>query len=216
MTETSTNEGLRERKKRQTRATIVAAALRLFGERGFDAVTVAEIARAAEVSEKTVFNHFPTKEDLVFERGMERLAALIDAIRMRPAGASIVAPFRRMTGELVDTIEHGPIEGILSIPRMVGQSRALRERLFIGWEREAAELAPVIAEEVNAPPGDLTPLVVARTLSWTHRVIFRAAIERLPAGEDRVALAADLREQASRAYDLLEGGLAGYGARGTL
>jgi hypothetical protein len=55
-------------------------------------------------------------------------------------------------------------------------------------------------------------LVVARTLAWTHRVIFRAAFTRLMEGEDQSVVAADLREEARRAYDLLEEGLAGYGA----
>ena len=81
--------GLRERKKLKTREEIAAAAMRLFGERGFDAVTVAEIARAAEVSEKTVFNYFPSKEDLIVHRGQEKTAALIEAIReLTPAGRS--------------------------------------------------------------------------------------------------------------------------------
>ena len=62
-------EGLRERKKRETREAIAAAAMALFLEHGFDAVTVADVARAADVSEKTVFNYFATKEDLVFFRG---------------------------------------------------------------------------------------------------------------------------------------------------
>ena len=79
-------EGLRERKKRATRDAIAAAARRLFAERGFDAVTVAEIAAAADVSEKTVFNHFATKEDLVFAGGEDRLAQLLAAIpSARPA-----------------------------------------------------------------------------------------------------------------------------------
>src|SRR4051794_3589293 len=86
-------EGLRASKKRRTREAIAAAALRLFTERGFDAVTVAEVAAAADVSEKTVFNYFPAKEDLLFERGEERRAALVEAIRSRPAGTSVVEPF---------------------------------------------------------------------------------------------------------------------------
>src|SRR4051794_29442669 len=85
-------EGLRARKKRQTRAAIAAAAMDLFRSRGFDAVTIADIAAAADVSRKTVFNYFPAKEDLVFEAGQERRAALVQAIRERPAGASLVAP----------------------------------------------------------------------------------------------------------------------------
>ena len=90
----ATTEGLRERKKRQTREVIARAAMRLFVARGFDEVTVADVARAADVSEKTVFNYFPAKEDLVLHGGEERRAALIEAIRTRPAGTSIVELFR--------------------------------------------------------------------------------------------------------------------------
>jgi len=71
----------------------------------------------------------------------------------------------------------------------------------------------VIAEETGAADGDLVPAVIARTLAWTHRLVFRAAFQRLFAGEDQRAVAADLREQAHRAYETLEQGLAGYGAR---
>ena len=100
------------------------------------------------------------------------------------------------------------------MPRLVAGSRSLRDRLFLGWEQEAAALTPVIAEEAGAPEGDLVPAVVARTLAWTHRLVFRAAFTRLLAGEDQRAVAADLREQARRAYETLEQGLAGYGAKG--
>src|SRR6188472_3653914 len=119
-------EGLRERKKRQTRAAIAEAAMTLFQAHGFDAVTVADVARAADVSEKTVFNYFPAKEDLVVHGGEERRAALIEAIRSRPAGASIVEPFRAASLEFVERLEHDPVESIVSIPRLVSQSRSLR------------------------------------------------------------------------------------------
>src|SRR6188472_3928476 len=146
----ATTEGLRERKKRQTREAIAQAAMRLFLARGFDAVTVADVARAADVSEKTVFNYFPAKEDLVLHGGEERRAALIEAIRSRPAGTSIVEPFRAASLEFV---EHDPVESIVSIPRLVSQSRSLRDRLFLGWEQEAAALTPVVAEETGAAEG---------------------------------------------------------------
>ena len=204
-------EGLRERKKRRTRDAIVGAALALFAERGFDAVTVAEIARAADVSEKTVFNHFPAKEDLVFEPRRERLAALAEALRERPAGTPIVAVFRQNTEAFIDRVERGPADDVTMVPRVVMGSRSLRERLFLNWEREAQLIAPIIAEQTAAAPGDLVPLVAARTLTWTHRVIVRAGHERLLAGEDGAVIARDLRDQAQRAYDLLESGLAGYG-----
>ena len=83
--------GLRERKKQQTRQLIADTARRLFAERGFDAVTVAEIARAAEVAEKTVFNYFPTKEDLFYRRLEGFEDELLDAIRQREPGESVLA-----------------------------------------------------------------------------------------------------------------------------
>jgi AcrR family transcriptional regulator len=205
-------EGLRERKKRETREAITRAAWKLFARRGFDAVTVADIARAAKVSEKTVFNYFPTKEDLVFGAGMQRTAALIDAVRARPPGASIVEPFRRWTMDYLDRVEHDPGDSLTAIPRLVMGSDALRVRLFVGWEQEGALLGPVIAEQVGESDASLVPMVVARTLAWTHRVIFRAAFTRLLEGEDQARVAADLRVEAAAAYDLLEHGLAGYGA----
>jgi AcrR family transcriptional regulator len=209
----ATTEGLRERKKRQTRAAIAQAAMALFAEHGFDAVTVADVASAADVSEKTVFNYFAAKEDLVLHGGEERRAALIEAIRTRPPDTSLVAPFRAATMEFVDRVEHDPVESIVAVPRLVAGSRSLRNRLFLGWEEEAARLAPVVAEEAGAPEGDLVPAVVARSLAWTHRLVFRAAFQRLLAGEDQRAVAADLRDQARRAYEALEEGLAGYGVK---
>jgi AcrR family transcriptional regulator len=211
---TAATEGLRERKKRQTREAIAAAAMALFRERGFDAVTIADIARAADVSEKTIFNYFPAKEDLVFREGGERRAAIIQAIRDRAAGESFVAPFRAATMVFLDRVARDPVEEIVAIPRLVAGSTALRNRLFLGWEEESAVLGPILAEEAGEPEDDLAPVVVARALAWTHRLTFRAAFRRLLAGEDQRAVAADLRAQADRAYDLLEAGLAGYGVRG--
>src|SRR3954447_16151659 len=83
--------GRRERKKRQTRDHIAGTALALFAERGFERVTVAEVARHADVAPATVFNHFATKEDLVY-RGMEDFeAAMVTAVRTRPPDRSAAA-----------------------------------------------------------------------------------------------------------------------------
>jgi AcrR family transcriptional regulator len=200
--------GLRERKKQRTREEIATTAMRLFGERGFDAVTVAEIAREADVSEKTVFNYFPSKEDLIVHRGQEKLQALIDAIRELTPGGSVVTPFRRATEDLLDAIENEPVESIVAVPRLVMGSHTLRERLFLGWEQEAAALTPAIADALEVEPDDLIAAVMARTLSWTHRLIFRAAFSRLLAGEDQQQVAAALRADAARAYDKLQRGFA--------
>jgi len=82
---------VRERRRQETRAKIIDAAAELFAERGFDTVSVMEIARRAGVVEKTVFNHFPVKEGLVFDADPPMRAALLDAVRRRPAGESVSA-----------------------------------------------------------------------------------------------------------------------------
>src|SRR3569833_1914680 len=88
--------GLREAKKLATRQQIAGVAMRLFVQRGFDHVTVAEVAAEAGVSEKTVFNYFPTKEDIFFDEVPERMRALADGIRNRPGEETVLHALRRM------------------------------------------------------------------------------------------------------------------------
>lgn len=207
-------QGLRERKKRATRDAIAATARRLFAERGYDAVTVAEVAAAADVAEKTVFNHFPAKEDLVFAGGEERLAALQAAIAQRASGTSLLDVFRASSEAMLDVIAAGETEDNLVVPRIVRDSPALQERLAAGWAREADALAAAVAAATDDGDGDLVPEVVARTLAWTLIAIFRAALDGLLAGEDPAQLAARLRPQCARAYDRLAAGLGDYGVAG--
>jgi AcrR family transcriptional regulator len=199
-------EGLRERKKRQTRDTIAAAAMRLFRARGFDAVTVADVARAADVSEKTVFNHFPTKEDLVFAGSEDKLAARLEAIRLRPPGVPLSRVFEAETMAFLERLEDEPVEQLVAVPRLARSSPALRDRLLLAHEREAAALVAAVTDDED----DLEAATVVRALVWTGRLVFRTAIRRIVAGEDPADVAADLREQARRAYERLDRGLAGY------
>src|ERR1700742_3094631 len=91
----SENGGRRERKNAQTRAALADAALRLFLEKGYDAVSVKEIADAVDVSVPTVFNHVPDgKEALMFDDGVERREGLLSAVRDRPAGQSVMSALR--------------------------------------------------------------------------------------------------------------------------
>jgi AcrR family transcriptional regulator len=205
------NEGLRERKKRATRDAIAAAARRLFAERGFDAVTVAEVAVAADVSEKTVFNHFAAKEDLVFAGGDTRLTQLQAAIAERPAGTSVLDVFRANSEAMLDTVAAGEGDDRLVVPRIVRDSPTLQKRLAAGWEDEVAALVAAVAQATGADEDDLVPAVVARTLAWTLITIFRVAFDGLLAGEDPAQLAARLRPEAARAYDQLAAGLDDYG-----
>src|SRR3954454_14118293 len=107
-------EGLRARKKRVARETIAATARRLFAERGFDAVTVSDVAAAADVSQKTVFNHFATKEDLAFAGREEGIAQFVAAITERPAGTSVLDVFRGMTHRVLDVFVAGADEDLLT------------------------------------------------------------------------------------------------------
>src|ERR1700719_3040261 len=128
--------GLRERKKRRTRQLIFDAAQRMFAERGFDAVTVAKIARAADVSEVTVFNYFPTKEDL-FYGGMQFFEEqLIDAVRGRKKGVSAVAAFRDRLLQGADRLAsrdaiaaiRGGAQAILKSPALLARERDIVDR----------------------------------------------------------------------------------------
>src|SRR3712207_1579199 len=208
-------EGRRERKKRAAREAIAATARRLFADRGFDAVTVADVAAAADVSEKTVFNHFATKEDLAFAGREEGITQFVAAIAERPPSSSVLDVFRAMTHTVLDVFVAGGDEDLLAVAKIIRGSRALQERLTVGWESGAAAITAVIAETSGADDDDLLPAIVARTLWFTHRSIFRLALTGLLAGEDREQLAARLRVAADRAYDQLAGGLAEYGKRGS-
>src|SRR3954466_14048069 len=163
--------GLRERKKRAAREAIATAARRLFAERGFDAVTVAEVAAAADVSEKTVFNHFATKEDLAFAGREEGIAQFVAAIADRPAGSSVLDVFRTMTHTVLDVFVAGGDEDLLAGARIIRGRRALQARLPVGWESGAPAIPAVIAETSGAGDDDLVPAIVARTLWFTHRSI---------------------------------------------
>ena len=183
-------EGLRERKKRATRDAIAATARRLFAERGFDDVTVAEVAAAADVSEKTVFNHFATKEDLVFAGGEARLAELQAAIAQRPPGTSVLDVFRANSEAMLDTVAAGEGDDRLVVPRIVRDSPTLQKRLAAGWEHEAATLVAVVAEATGADDDDLVPAVVAARagLDAHHdlpRRVRRAACRRGPRAAGR-------------------------------
>ncbi len=98
MTADSATGGLRERKKRQTRAAILAAAGKLFEARGYEHVTVAEIADAANISVKTLFTYFRSKEDLAFADEYRLRDQLVEAIRSRPAGSTPVQAVAALLG----------------------------------------------------------------------------------------------------------------------
>jgi len=211
--------GLRERKKLRTRQLIAETARRMFVERGFDAVPVSAVARAAEVSEATVFNYFPTKEDLVFQ-GMEAFEAeLLAAVRDRAAGESITKAFFKFALEprgLLAASDGEAASYLAEIAKMITASPALQSRQREILARYTASLAAFIAEDTGAEPDDLRPSVVAQALIGAHQSLIEFIHRRLLEGPaDTVRLAGQVKSLGRDVFDLLERGLADYGSENT-
>ena len=211
--------GLRERKKQRTRELIAQTAGRLFSERGFDAVTVDEVAREADVSRMTVFNYFPTKEDL-FYSGLELFEQrLLDAIRGRQRGEPILAAFARFVTEprgLLAAEDPDAGERLRTINRLIAESPTLlaREQQIHAGYTDA--LAALIAQETQARPNDVAPWVAANAMIGLHKALVDYVRGRVLAGEtDRKRIARGLRAQAKEGVALLEQGLDRLPMRGS-
>jgi AcrR family transcriptional regulator len=202
--------GLRERKKQRTHQLIAETAWRLFAARGFEQVTVAEIAAEAEVSEATVFNYFPTKEDLVFHRMEAFEQELLAAVRERPDGESIVEAFGRFAtqprGFLASSDERAA-EGMREAARIITGSPALLARERQIFESYIDALAAVIAEERAMAPGDVEPWVIANALIGLHRALIDYVQRQALAGVPNRRIVQNLRAHGKRAIALLEHGL---------
>jgi AcrR family transcriptional regulator len=206
--------GLRERKKQQTRELIADAARRLFADRGFDAVTVAQVARAANVSEVTVFNYFSTKEDL-FYGGMQFFEEkLLDAVRERARGESVLEAFRRPVLEGFKRLAADErARMITTAGKLISASPALEahEREIVA--RYTRRLAEQLAEEAGAKPGDVEAIGVASALMGVQRALVSYVRSSILAGRRGEKLVADARSQAVRGFGRLEKGLGDYGRK---
>jgi AcrR family transcriptional regulator len=208
--------GLRERKKQQTRELIAQTARRLFLERGFDHVPVAEIARAADVSEKTVFNYFPRKEDLVYWQLESFEQDLLAAVRDRSVGESVLDAFSRFVLQrrgLLAEPDPEAAERLAALTRMITESPALLAREREIFERYTEALAALLAQETGAAPDDVQPRVVANALMGVHRSLVDFSRRRIVAGERNPRLRRQVRAQGKRALEALGRGLQGYGER---
>jgi AcrR family transcriptional regulator len=206
--------GLRERKKQRTRELIAATAQRLFIERGFEAVPVAEVARAAEVSEATVFNYFPTKEDLLYSRLEAFEEELLSAVRERQPGESVLAAFGRFMSAprgLLASEDPDVVEQLAAIVRVIAESPSLLAREQQIYARYTGSLAAVLAEDTAARADDVRPWIVADTLIGVHQALVDYSRDQILAGTRNPELVRRVRRQTRRALDLLAKGLADYG-----
>ncbi|GHJ31439.1 MULTISPECIES: TetR/AcrR family transcriptional regulator [Streptomyces] len=195
-------EGLRERKKRQTRQHISDVATGLFMERGFEAVTIAEVAEAAEVSVNTVYNYFPAKEDLFVDREEEIVDRPSRLVRERPAGQSAArALLDRLRQDIRERHPYvGLTEGYDRFRQVIVDSPTLMARLFTIQGRTVHRLGVTLREEAAAEPRDPTPEFIAHQLIGAENAVRRGIQRGLEegGGVDEVA------EDALRMVDVME------------
>jgi AcrR family transcriptional regulator len=166
-----TTEGLRERKKRRTRELIAACAARLFAEHGYEQVSVLDVAAAAEVSEQTVYNYFPTKRALVLDRDEDLRDQLTDLIANRPAGVSPATAIRDTALSMVEelrTMSDTQVRGGLGY--LSTRSPAVRRLALEMTDRHADAIAAVLADASDRPSPAVAK-VHAIALAWVFQTI---------------------------------------------
>ncbi|MEW2077536.1 TetR family transcriptional regulator [Streptomyces sp. NPDC012403] len=189
--------GLRERKKRRMYRTVSDTAIRLFLERGFDAVSVAEVAAAAEISKPTLFRYFPVKEDLVLYRIADHEG---EAARVAAQGPAPVEALRR---HFLDGLRRcDPVTGLNDDPEVLAfhtllyGTPALVARLYGHLERSEEALAGVLG-------GGLGARLAAGQIIAVRRILAQENWRRIAAGERIEDVRDDAVAAAGRAFGAL-------------
>ena len=199
-------ESLRERKKRLTREAIFAAARALFGERGFDDVTVAEIADAANISVKTLFTYIGSKEELLFSGRPTVLDAVVEAIRNRKlAQTPLVAAAQALPAAVDDKDQDRNIDAFL---RMAASGPAARSRLRALWDETEDALAAALATPKDGPRELAARRLTAAQIMVLVRTVTSTEIS------DLIAKAADTEQGRKEALRDWIRDAAGHLARG--
>ncbi|MGI9005697.1 MAG: TetR/AcrR family transcriptional regulator [Streptosporangiaceae bacterium] len=200
-------KGLREHKKRQTRQAITGAAMRLFFRHGFEQVTISQIAAAAQVSEKTIYNYFPAKADLVFDERDEIIEDMLRVLRQRPPGQPALAAMRAYFASVPERVgRRRPPEPDLAFRQLIRDSAILRAHQREVFARFEQALAAELARETGMPDGAAEPFIAAAAFVSVVRVNLEGR-----AGDTQ---ACGLRTH--DALDLLARGLGGYAPAGAL
>ncbi|MEV6836386.1 TetR/AcrR family transcriptional regulator [Streptomyces sp. NPDC051133] len=208
-------EGLRERKKRQTRQYISDVATGLFLERGFEAVTVAEIADAANVSVNTVYNYFPAKEDLFLDRSAGVADRLARWVRGRPEGESAAAAVLRELREEVTAVSPriGLMPGYARFRQVIEDAPALRSRLWAISQEVQANLEQALREETGAGDHDELPQLMAGQISWVHGTVMEVIAREMVKGRDPGEVSREVLALLDDIEDLLSEPVLGYAVR---
>lgn len=210
-------EGLRERKKRQTRQYISDVATGLFIERGFDAVTVAEVAEAANVSVNTVYNYFPAKEDLFLDRSKGVVDRLSRWVRGRRDGESAAEAVLRELREEVEAVSPrvGLMAGYDLFMRVVHGSPALRSRLWAIGQEVVDDLEGTLREETGAADDDPMPALIAGQINWVHHTVMGVVGRRMLTGGSPAEVSREVLVLLDEMEELLSEKVLNYAVRGT-
>ena len=200
--------GLRERKKMRLRETIAATAIRMFLEAGFDQVSITDIARAAEVSRRTLFAYFPTKEDLVLQRFADHEDEAARTVRARPAGQP---PLEALREAQLDALQRrDPNSGlnddpeIMAFLQLVSGTETLAARLMRYAARGVDTLDDALRESGYDP---LTARLIAAQVTVVQRELALMNHRCLVAGESATDRYPEAVRATNHAFDLLCDGL---------
>jgi AcrR family transcriptional regulator len=177
-----TKPGLRERKKAQTRQTIVRVALELFAEQGYGQTTIAQIAAAADVSPRTVSTYFPAKEDIVFDVSAGSKERLVEAIQGRPEGQDTMSALRAWLLEEHEVLDHD--QALHTCQRLVID----REEVLLQHEHALLRefelvLAEGLAVDLGVPAYDIKPRMAAAAAMAVFDLLHDEGHAERPAGE---------------------------------
>ena len=202
--------GLRELKKARTRRLIADTAARLFAERGYEHVAVSDVAREAEVAEQTVYNYFPTKEQLVTDREQQVQDRLCDLIRSRPPAVTPAAAIRDFVLESVAGIRRIPPElwrGELGY--LAAISPAVHRLALELIDRQATALASAISDTTAVPPEVARLQGIA--LAGVFQIIISEAGQRTLESQSQAKIADELYPIVGNLLDELDRWLSASG-----
>jgi AcrR family transcriptional regulator len=207
---THPDEGLRERKRRLTRQLISDAATAMFATRGFDNVTVSEVADRVGVSEKTIYNYFPTKESLVLDTADEALENMARALRERRPGQSLTDAVVEAIKADMSRFDQVPDELVEFMPlfgAMIDSTPTLRAALLEMHDRLAKVARDELAAQAGVDPRDPEPTAAGRALAGLAEVAMESRIRHISDGLRGAELRAAATDDLERAARLLDTGL---------
>jgi AcrR family transcriptional regulator len=213
------DEGLRERKRRLTRQTISDVATTMFSTRGFDDVTVSEVAARVGVSEKTIYNYFPTKESMVLDTADASLAEMAQALRERGPDESLTEAVLRAVRTDMRRLDESSDDMIALVPMfvtMIETTAALRAAWLDLHDRLAEVVREELALQAGLDPRDPEVGVAGRALVGLVQVALESRVRWIQDGLRGPALESAVNSDVDRAARLLETGLWSFGllARG--